>query len=114
MDKTSIHKSTELKKICLQHASTQAGEPKVKDMKDSSVESYMPFMSYEDIKHDDNKIRFYTGFLSSSMFWLFFSILMKHGADRISYWKETQNLWVKKITMLITVHNLEGKENSDL
>nr|XP_022304109.1 uncharacterized protein LOC111111416 [Crassostrea virginica]XP_022312597.1 uncharacterized protein LOC111117720 [Crassostrea virginica] len=74
-------------KICLQHASTQAGEPKVKDMKDSSVESKLPFMSYEDIMHDDNKIRFYTGFLSSSMFWLFFSTLMKHGADRLSYWE---------------------------
>ena len=41
----------------------------------------------EDLKGDDDKTRFYTGFISFAMFWHYFLTMMKHGADKLHYWE---------------------------
>ena len=41
----------------------------------------------EDLKGDDDKTRFYTGFISFAMFWHYFLTKMKHGVDKLHYWE---------------------------
>lgn len=45
----------------------------------------MPQMTIEIVKNDDAKVRFYTGFVNYNVFWMFFSVLMKHGAGKLNY-----------------------------
>ena len=47
-----------------------------------SVQAYLPRMTIDDIRSNNSKVRFYTGFVNFQVFWLFFSTLVKHGAGR--------------------------------
>lgn len=46
----------------------------------------VPDITFEDLKDDDDKTRFYTGFISFNMFMLMFNTFLKHGADKLNYW----------------------------
>lgn len=48
--------------------------------RDVAVQCDLPRMIYEDIKDSDEKVRFYTGFPTFQVFWMFFLTLIKHGA----------------------------------
>ncbi|XP_069134925.1 uncharacterized protein [Argopecten irradians] len=52
-----------------------------------NIQTDLPRMTVEDIRNDDNKVKFYTGFIKFEVFWLFFQTLLKHGADRLNYWE---------------------------
>ena len=47
----------------------------------------MPAIAVEDLKGKDDKVRFYTGFVSFSMMMCMFTNLLKHGADKLTYWE---------------------------
>lgn len=44
-------------------------------------------MIYEDIKDSDEKVRFYAGFPSFQVFWMFLLTLLKHSAEKLNYWE---------------------------
>ena len=46
----------------------QVGEP-APVMRDDSVQVSLPFISPKDLRQNDDKIKFYTGFVSFAMFW---------------------------------------------
>ena len=51
------------------------------------IRTDLPQITIENVKNDDGKVRFYTGFMSFSVFWMFFSVLVKHGAEKLNYWE---------------------------
>ncbi|XP_071127340.1 uncharacterized protein [Mytilus edulis] len=51
------------------------------------IQTDLPQITIENVKHDNAKVRFYTGFVNFSVFWMFFSVLLKHGADKLNYWE---------------------------
>ena len=53
----------------------------------ASMQTNFQLMMPEDLKGDDDKTRFYTGFISFAMFWHYFLTMMKHGADKLHYWE---------------------------
>lgn len=55
--------------------------------RDVAVQCDLPRMIYEDIKDSDEKVRFYTGFPTFQVFWMFFLTLLKHGAEKLNYWE---------------------------
>ncbi|VDI38428.1 Hypothetical predicted protein [Mytilus galloprovincialis] len=64
---------------------TQVGH--TKEVKDIGIQCDLPRMIFEDIKDDDSKVKFYTGFPTFKVFWLFFLTLTKHGAEKLNYWE---------------------------
>jgi hypothetical protein len=56
-------------------------------MVDVATQTDLPHITFEHLKGKDAQVRFYTGFVSFTMFWAFFQTLMKHGADRLNYWQ---------------------------
>ncbi len=54
---------------------------------DVGCQTNLPDISVEDLKNDDHKTRFYTGFVNFQMLMLFLTTLMKHGADKLNYWE---------------------------
>ena len=67
----------------------QVGEP-APIMRDASVQVSLPHISPEDLRQNDDKIRFYTGFVSFAMFWHYLMTCIKHGADKLYYWEGEQ------------------------
>ncbi|XP_062609965.1 uncharacterized protein LOC134271769 [Saccostrea cucullata] len=63
----------------------------------AEVQADLPRMTYEDMKDDDSKTRFYTGFATFQIFWMFFAVLrQKHGAEKLNYWEgETRSMGEK-------------------
>lgn len=57
------------------------------ERKDVGIQCDLPRFTYEDVKDDDSKVRFYTGFVSFKVFWLFFRTLVSHGAEKLNYWE---------------------------
>lgn len=55
--------------------------------RDVAVQCDLPRMIYEDIKDSDEKVRFYTGFPTFEVFWMFFLTLLKHGAEKLNHWE---------------------------
>ncbi|CAG2217299.1 unnamed protein product [Mytilus edulis] len=60
------------------YVETQVGH--AKDVRDVGIYT-------EGIKDDDSKVKFYTGFPTIKVFWLFFLTLTKHGAKELNYWE---------------------------
>ena len=54
---------------------------------DSEMQAEMPAITVEDLRGQDDKVRFYTGFVSFAMMMCMFTNLLKHGADRLTYWE---------------------------
>jgi len=60
------------------------------------IQTDLPQITIENVKNDDGKVRIYTGFMSFSVFWMFFSVLVKHGAEKLNYWEgETRSMGEK-------------------
>lgn len=55
--------------------------------RDVALQCDLPRMIYEDIKDSDEKVRFYTGFPTFQVFWMFFLTHLKHGAEKLNYWE---------------------------
>ncbi|KAK3093535.1 hypothetical protein FSP39_016909 [Pinctada imbricata] len=79
--------NTELPETCSKDI--QVGEPSPL-MKDASVQVSLPYISPEDLRNNDEKTRFYTGFVSFAMFWHYLTTLVKHGANKLYYWEGEQ------------------------
>lgn len=57
------------------------------ETKEVGVHASLPMLTAEDIRNNDSKTRFYTGFRNWGTFWLLFQILLNnHGADRLKFW----------------------------
>lgn len=53
---------------------------------DADVSVKFPTIVPEDLRNNDTKTRFYTGFVSYAMFMHIFNFFFKHGANKLSYW----------------------------
>ena len=58
---------------------------------DSSTHVIFSDITLDDLKTDE-KVRFYTGFTSVAMLMLMFTTLVKHGADKLNYWRGEKSL----------------------
>ncbi|XP_056013961.1 uncharacterized protein LOC125677203 isoform X1 [Ostrea edulis] len=67
----------------------QVGEPSPV-MQDACTQVSLPYISPVDLRYNDEKTRFYTGFVSFAMFWHYLNTLVKHGADKLYYWEGEQ------------------------
>ena len=57
------------------------------ETKDASVTAKLPVLTMEDVKNNDAKTRFYTGFFNWGTLWLVFqTLLTKHWADKLKIW----------------------------
>lgn len=54
---------------------------------DSTTQTAPGSLKPEDIEHNDEKTRFYTGYPNYVTFMLFFQTFMKHGAAKLNYWE---------------------------
>ena len=51
-----------------------------------------PVLVAEDLKHNDDKTRFSTGFSTFGMFMYMFTLFEKHGANKLNYWEGEKSL----------------------
>ena len=54
---------------------------------DVGVQVNFPDITPEDLNRNNEKTRFYTGFISFAMFMHYFNTTLKHGADKLHYWE---------------------------
>lgn len=66
------------------------------EVKDFSCQTNLPDIHPSDLRHDDKKTRFFTGFLNFGTFLVFFNALVKHGKNRLNYWDGEGSLTEKK------------------
>lgn len=71
-------------KIQISEMGVQAGEVVTVDV---GVQVNFPDIMPEDLNGNNEKTRFYTGFISFAMFLHYFSTTLKHGADKLHYWE---------------------------
>ena len=58
---------------------------------DASTQTSAPDITLDEL-HTDEKARFYTGFCNVQMMMLMFTTLVKHGADKLNYWRGETSL----------------------
>ena len=71
-------------------------------MSDTACQTARPAISFADMKGNDKKARFYTGFVSFPAMLLIFTTLLKHGAKKLNYWD-----WQKR-SLGAKVYHKEG------
>ncbi|XP_056004164.1 uncharacterized protein LOC130049940 [Ostrea edulis] len=84
-----IHQGCNTEQSETESKEIQVGEPSPV-MQDACIQVSLPYISPEDLRYNDEKTRFYTGFVSFAMFWHYLSTLIKHGADKLYYWEGEQ------------------------
>ncbi len=54
--------------------------------------SAKPDIVFEDLLQNNDKVRFYTGFVNFAMLSAVFQCLLSHGADKLNYWRGEQSV----------------------
>lgn len=63
---------------------------------DVGCQCVLPDINVRDLKSDDKKTRFFTGFVNFGTFLVIMNALMKHAGDRLNYWDGEESLSNKK------------------
>jgi hypothetical protein len=72
----------------VKHVGVQVGHSfSASPVSDGSTSTKIPLITPEDLCNNDDKTRFYTGFISFAMFNLMYKTFVKHGAEKLSYWE---------------------------
>lgn len=57
-----------------------------KETRDIGIQAALPDINIEDLRDDDKKTRFFTGFQNFATFMLVLNVLLSHARDRLNYW----------------------------
>ena len=108
---TSIDMECQTETIPSSDMNIQVGMPFVTTTNDASTQTMRPDISVEDMAKNDEKVRFYTGYVNFSMFMLMFNTFLKHGASKLNYWDgEKQSMGEK--TFLTEDRNKPGRKRT--
>ena len=96
----SPHTSSKSPEICqLVTVGTQTVDYKCRNcskdlpiMVDFGCQCVLADINVDDMRNDDKKTRFFTGFVNYGTFLLMLNVLVKHAADRLNYWDGEESL----------------------
>ena len=85
--KSQLNSTTEYREIGI-----QVGSPFSAKYSNVGTQAKTSVLRPEDLKGNDEKTRFYTGFVSFSMFMFIFGLYEKHGASKLNYWQGERSM----------------------